>query len=194
MNASVIDALIIAGICASVGWAWRIDKRIDRIDLTLKRLMRDLGLVMVLCLGVGCGHLGNPVVQQPVVTQQPVTNAVGQIELIQVTNVVHLVNTNWLNALEASAAVNAATNPTPSAPFINLALGSLAAGLGWYARIKTRRAAGAQALSAARNRRPRKLLKRKPRVAASFLNSITWSKTYEQSHQSPHLHRPLQDR
>jgi hypothetical protein len=146
MNASVIDALIIAGICASVGWAWRIDKRIDRIDLTLKRLMRDLGLVMVLCLGVGCGHLGNPVVQQPVVTQQPVTNAVGQIELIQVTNVVHLVNTNWLNALEASAAVNAATNPTPSAPFINLALGAAAAGLGWYARIKTRRAAGAQEL------------------------------------------------
>lgn len=146
MNASVIDALIIAGICASVGWAWRIDKRIDRIDLTLKRLMRDLGLVLVICLGAGCSSLGKPIVSQPIVTQQPVTNSVGQVELIQVTNVVHLVNTNWIHALDAGAAINAATNPTPSAPFINLALGAAAAGLGWYARIKTRRAAGAQEL------------------------------------------------
>mgnify|MGYP001559030631 CR=1 FL=1 len=58
------------------------------------------------------------------------------------TNVVVSVNPALESALNTVQTVNQ-FNPTPSAPFINVAMTALLGGLGWFARMKTRQAQAA---------------------------------------------------
>lgn len=52
------------------------------------------------------------------------------------TNWVYSVNPSYTQAIQTAKDVNSTANPTPTAPIINIALGLLAAGLGWYANRK----------------------------------------------------------
>jgi hypothetical protein len=46
----------------------------------------------------------------------------------------------WTQAIETVKEVNAVANPTPIAPVVNVVLGLVVAGLGWFARFKTKQA------------------------------------------------------
>lgn len=115
----------------------------------MKKTCSFLALTATLfCLPLltGCGTTGSPITKTEVIHPVVLTNSVGEVIIETKTNTVYAVNTNWINSIEAGKSVNEITNPTPTAPLINLALSGLAATLGWVAHIKNRKAQGAEDL------------------------------------------------
>ena len=78
-----------------------------------------------------------------IVTNQVVTITPPQTVTRTVTNYVTEVNPALASALDTARQVNSAINPTPAAPFINAALLGVSGVLGWFARLKTVKAARA---------------------------------------------------
>jgi len=68
-----------------------------------------------------------------------------------VTNVVTTVAPALTGAIETVRTVNTAVNPTPTAPFVNMALLAVSGVLGWVARLKTVKAARALQDATAKN-------------------------------------------
>ncbi|MEL0098906.1 MAG: hypothetical protein VW907_05075, partial [Opitutae bacterium] len=57
------------------------------------------------------------------------------------TNIVTRVKPGWERGISGAKTANSTLNPTPTAPFVNIGLGVLSAGLALFARFKTKRAA-----------------------------------------------------
>lgn len=62
------------------------------------------------------------------------------------TNVVVSVNPDLAAGLETARSLNAAVNPTPAAPFVNLALLGITGALGFFARLKSKQTGEAHGL------------------------------------------------
>ncbi|HEY1172899.1 MAG TPA: hypothetical protein VGH19_16140 [Verrucomicrobiae bacterium] len=79
-----------------------------------------------------------------------VTRAAGRVEVVSpaklVTNWVEQVtvdvNPVWDKGIAGARSLNTKLNPTPTAPFVEWGLAALSAGLGWWARVATKRANG----------------------------------------------------
>lgn len=62
------------------------------------------------------------------------------------TNIVVSVNPALADGLETARSINAAVNPTPAAPFVNLALLGITGALGFFARLKSKQTGEAHGL------------------------------------------------
>lgn len=100
-------------------------------------------------LSTGCSSFNgalNPFAQREevheIITEvhDPVTGGV-LLSTNYTTNLVTVVKPGWGKAIDGAKAANSSLNPTPTAPFINIGLGVLSAGLALFARFKTKRAA-----------------------------------------------------
>lgn len=77
-----------------------------------------------------------------------VIQAAGVVEVITPSQLItnwtkHItvdVNPVYEKGIAGARSLNTKFNPTPSAPFVEWGLGALAAGLGWWARVATRKA------------------------------------------------------
>lgn len=127
----------------------------------MKNILPSVLLAATLLLLPGCGTPGPnsyPLTATPIVqtnyVERVVTNVVDNVPVLSTntvalvdTNLLYAVNTNLLSMIATAKGVNAAVNPTPSSPLVDLGLGALVAGLGWYARFKNNKLKAAQDLT-----------------------------------------------
>lgn len=109
-----------------------------------------IAILFALPLFTACEALKTPLAKVDEVSSHTVTNTLPDLttEVVTVlqTNSVYSVNPDLLTGINTAREVNNLTNPTPSAPLVELGLGALVAGLGWYAKIKNQKLKGAESL------------------------------------------------